>query len=136
MYTLSPRKRVPKNMTSVARNTHIPNDAVSCWCSRSAYCSSSRCRTRTVCSSTSCSSGVKIDCSGLKLGFLQMVFVGAANDGGRFRKVLLGRRGGGLPFQAGGSPRIRPGRLTIAKCPRQIAKRQDITDAENRGARG
>ena len=34
--------RAPKNITSVARKTHMPNEAVSCCCWRSTYCSSRR----------------------------------------------------------------------------------------------
>src|SRR5579885_3371228 len=129
-----PRNRAPKNITSVARKTHIPRAAVSCCWPRSRNCSSSVWRTRNESSTTARSSGVRTASSGLILGLLQVVLVGPADDNGGFGEILLGRRRRRLPLQAGGAPRVRPRRRPVPERVEQVAQRQQVADPQDGGA--
>src|SRR5207253_4825768 len=125
-------------MTSVARKTHMPSEAVSCCCSRLAYCSSRRWRTSMVsCSMMSRSSGVKnVDSLSFILRLFQVVLVGSAENHGCFVEVVLGRGRERLPFQSRSIPRIRPGLRPPLERIEEIKQRNHVTGSKDRRAGG
>src|SRR5437763_13411823 len=92
----------PKKRTSVARNVHMPSvDASCCWgmssnCSASADCA--------------------LAMNQLLLG-LGRVLVGGFVHQRDLGKIMLRRRRGRLPLQAGGFPRIRRGLFAVLQRP-------------------
>src|SRR6185312_11104678 len=91
----------PKNMTSVAMNTHMPSCAVSACCALSVYCS---CR-RPLNIRFSEAQPILSDIAAIA----RVVAVGHLRYEGRAREVVLGRRRGGPPFEAGGPPGVGSG---------------------------
>src|SRR3954462_13185419 len=101
----------PKNSTSVARKTHMPNAATSACCSRVAYWGSGRI------------SGITSRI--LRLRF-RVVLVGRAGDGRRLVEIVLGRGRWSAPLQPGGGPRVGAGPLAPEQRPRQIEQRHHV----------
>src|SRR5690349_12943657 len=109
----------PKNSTSVARNSHIPNVEAS------------------FCCSTSSNWWRSAKPWLANLHFLQnRIVVGIVSDDRGDFEILGRRRRGGLPFEAGCAPRVVRGELSIPHGPYKINSRDDITNGEYRGARG
>src|SRR5580692_5160445 len=104
----------PKNMTSVARNVHIPSLVESSCCCKSSKCDSSSGFT---CAST-------LDTRGL----LDLVFVRVFSNARDLFEVVRGRRRGGLPLQAGGTPGVRPGDRPELEGEREVDQGQDVAD--------
>ena len=76
-------------------------------------------------------------CLRVRRTFIQRrIIVGFFGHDGRFSKIMFWRRRRRCPFQPGRVPRIWPGFFSIKQRPDQINQRQQITDAENRRARG
>src|SRR3954451_1459790 len=106
----------PKNSTSVARKTHIPNAATSaCW-SMVAYWDSGRIISGPVSGIASCILGLRF----------RVVLIGRAGNGRRLVEVVLGRGRWGTPFQPGRGPRVGAGPLAPEQRPRQVEQRQHI----------
>src|SRR3954465_14779348 len=99
----------PKNSTSVARKTHMPNAATSACCSRVAYWGSGRISGPV--------SGMTSRILGLRF---RVVLIGRAGDGRRLVEVGLGGRRWGAPLQPGSGPRVGAGPLALEQRPRQV----------------
>src|ERR1700674_6013828 len=113
----------PKNMISVARNSHMPREAASRCCS----VSTKWCSTCVPCS---------YDVIGLSLtlhlrgsGDL-FVVVSFPSHFWRFIKIESGRRRRGLPFQTGRAPRVVFGDFSVTHGPQEVDHRQHISDGQ------
>src|SRR5579875_1208494 len=116
----------PKNMISVSRKTHIPSVEDSNCCSLSSkWCLSAV----EACEATLRSVSANFHLLG--------IIVRPLGHHRRHVKIESRRRRGGLlPFQSLGLPRILRRSLAFAPSPAQINQRQQVADAQNRGARG
>src|SRR4051794_26306192 len=130
------------NITSVARNNHMPSVPDSSCCSRSlkwwATCPCP-CESTCVCISPSVlgECGVTpvtgrdgLDSSGT-LRLHVRVVVRLLRDDRGFLEVLRDRRAFGLPFKAGRLVRVRAGVGAPLERPEEIAQRQRITDRQD-----
>src|SRR5690348_13883625 len=116
-YAVYARIVPPKNMTSVARNTHMPSSLASRCCSASSnWCA------------TCAAAGSATD--DLRPG----VVVRRARDDGRPLEVVAPRRRRRLPFEAGRAPRVRRRRLAVAQRPQEIRHREQVAEPEDRRA--
>src|SRR6266852_6071791 len=112
----------PKNMTSWARNTHMPRLAAFFCCSSVAkWCRSA---------GFSCA-GSSTTARLVRNGDLLLLrnLAHLVEVEGRGRRV-------GLPLQACGVPWVRRGRLAVAHGPHEVDHGQQIADGENGRARG
>src|SRR5580700_10326858 len=114
----------PKNMTSVARNSHIPREAASRCCSASTkWCSSS---------GPCCSTATGLSLNGHLRGSGDLfVVVSFPRHFWCFLKIEGGRRRSGLPFQASRTPRVIRGNLPVTHRPQEIDHRQNVSDRQN-----
>src|SRR6267154_4576246 len=122
----------PKNMTSWARNTHMPRLAAFFCCSSVAkWCRSAG--FSCACSSTAAG----LVCNGnlhlLKLWLLRNLayLVVVIGFPGHYRIVVEVeslRRRVGLPLQAGGVPWVRRGRLAVAHRPHEVDHGQQVAN--------
>src|SRR5690348_14662068 len=124
----------PKNMTSVARNTHMPSLAASRCCARSVKCSCRECRS-TASLMDKAAAPLPSDNAFLPenvnvLGQL-IVVVGVPGHDGRLGEVVSGRRRGGSPLQPGGVPWVASYALAMTQGPGEINERQQVTDAKD-----
>src|SRR5229473_7888802 len=125
----------PKNMTSWARNTHMPRlaaffccSSVAKWCRSAGFsCAGSSTTARLVCNG---------DLRLLRnLAHLVVVIGFPGHD--RLLVEVEGRgRRVGLPLQAGGVPWVRWGRLAVAHGPHEVDHGQQVAYGENGRARG
>src|SRR5690348_11806074 len=95
----------PKNITSVAMNTHMPSSAVSLCCSIVAYCGSG--------------ASLRMDGAVLRdeAAIFGIVLVGRRLHDRGAREIVLGRRRARLPFEAGGAPGVGRGALAPEQRP-------------------
>src|SRR6185437_3038343 len=105
-------------MTSVARNTHMPNSVASSWFSRVPKCSATSFM------------------SDRPSGPGWVVGVWGTVDPGHLLEILLGRRRAGAPLQSGRTPGIVRSARAAAHRPDQIEQRQYVTECEHAGAGG
>src|SRR5206468_11044203 len=105
-YTVKVRNAPPKNITSVARNAHMPSVLASrCWARSSNWCA------RT---GTASPAAGREDGSGAGKGHLLLVvLVGSFLDHGSDGEVLRRRRRWRLPLEPGGFPVVRAGGLPV-----------------------
>src|SRR2546427_850484 len=125
----------PKNMTSWARNTHMPRLAAFFCCSSVAkWCRSAG--FSCACSSTAAGLVCNGDLLLLRnLAYLVVVIGFPGHD--RLLVEVEGRgRRMGLPLQARGVPWVRRGRLAVAHGPHEVDHGQQIADGENGRACG
>src|ERR1700674_808039 len=129
----------PKNMTSWARNTHMPSlaafffcPAVAKWCRSAGFsCAGSSTTARLVCN------GDLLLIRNLLRNLAHLVVVIGFPGHDRLLVEVEGRgRRVGLPLQAGGVPWVRRGRLAVAHGPHEVDHGQQIADGENGRARG
>src|SRR5580704_1995456 len=114
----------PKNMISVARNSHMPSDAASRCCSAS----TKWCRSSGPCSSTA----IGLSLNGHLRGSRDLfVVVGFPSHFWRFLEIKSGWGRRGLPFQAGRSPGVVVGDFSVTHGPQEINHGQHIADGEN-----
>src|SRR5712692_1773643 len=117
----------PKNITSVAKNIHIPIHEASCCCSTSSnWC------TWMVCVSDIDRLPRRINSLRL-FGFISISFL---NHDGGYVEVVRRRGRGGLPLETLGFPGIHARNRAVAKRPNQIDQRQHVTDSQDRRAGG
>src|SRR6266852_7182172 len=125
----------PKNMTSWARNTHMPRlaaffccSSVAKWCRSAGFsCAGSSTTARLV------RNGDLL----LLRNLAHLVVVIGFPGHDRLLVEVEGRgRRVGLPLQADGVPWVRRGGLAVAHGPQEVDHGQQIADRENGGARG
>src|SRR5580700_8963372 len=124
----------PKNMISVARNSHMPSDAaffccwtVENWCTSAGLCSSGS----MVVAWLSCNGSLQF------LRFRNLVVVISFPSHNRsLVKIECRWRRGRLPLEASGAPWIGIGNRAVAERPEQIDHGQQIADREHAGAGG
>src|SRR5205085_11764706 len=119
----------PKNMTSVARKSHMPKDDAWRCCSMSAKW----CWSAALCRSTA--TGLSANLHLLRKWDV-LVIVGFPVDHRRVVEIKSWRRGRGRPFQTGSTPRIGLCDSSIAHRPQEIHHREKITYCENGGTSG
>src|SRR6202022_804508 len=116
----------PKNITSVARKSHIPSEAVSRCCSALAkWCS----RAGLSCSACSARTGLSLKGHLFGQGKV-LVVVGLPSD---FRRLVeINRRGRRLsrPFEPRGGPGILARQFSVPQRPKQINHGQKISHGE------
>src|SRR6266849_8771911 len=114
----------PKNMISVARNSHMPSDEASRCCSMS----TKWCLSAGLCCSTAV--GLSATAGLLRSGNVLVVVSFPIDDRGMV-EVESGRRRRGHPLQAGSAPGIVRGNFSIAHRPHEIHHRQKVSDRED-----
>src|SRR5687768_13059194 len=124
-------KRPPKNMTSVARNSHMPSvDASACcsivskWC----WCAGCPC----ACPPGGCpwaSTWAAMASGNFDLPL--RILVGAFRHHWLIEEVVRQRRRLSRPLQTGGEPRIRASLLAPEERVGEIQHRQQVAEAEN-----
>src|ERR1700737_3548480 len=117
----------PKNMISVARNNHMPNDEAWRCCSMSAKW----CWSAGLCCPTAM--GLSANTHLLRSGNV-LVVVGFPIDHRGALEIESGRRRRGLPLQTGRPPGICGGNFTVAHRPQEIDHGQQIADGKDRRA--
>src|SRR5579864_5152372 len=119
----------PKNMISVARNSHMPREAASRCCSASTkWCSSSgRC----------CSTATGLSLNGhLRRSRNLFVVVSFPSYFRRFIEIESGWRRRSFPFQARRSPRVIFCDFPVTHGPQEINHGQNVSDGQNGRTRG
>src|SRR5580658_7037588 len=119
----------PKNMTSVARNSHMPSDAASRCCSAS----TKWCRSSGPCCSTAIGLSLNIHLRGSRNLF---VVVGFPRHFWLFLEIESGRRRSGLPLQTSRAPRVIRGNFPVTHGPQEINHGQNVSDRQNGRTRG
>src|ERR1700674_5756518 len=119
----------PKNMISVARNSHMPNDEASRCCSMS----TKWCLSAGFCCSTAI--GLSAIAGLLRSGNI-LVVVSFPIDHRGTVKIKSWWRRKSHPLQAGSAPGIVRRNFSIAHGPQEIHHRQKISDRENSGSGG
>src|ERR1700681_3083971 len=123
----------PKNMTSWARNTHMPRLAAFFCCSSVAkWCRSAGFS----CACSSTAAGLVCNGDLLLLRLLRnlanlVVVIGFPGHDGLLVEVKGRWWRVGLPLQACGVPWVRRGRLAVAHGPHEVDHGQQVTDGEN-----
>src|ERR1700737_2695391 len=117
----------PKNMISVARNNHMPNDEAWRCCSMSAKW----CWSAGLCCPTAM--GLSANTHLLRSGNV-LVVVGFPIDHRGALEIESRRRRRGLPLQTGRPPGIGGGNFTVAHRPQEIDHGQQIADGKDRRA--
>src|SRR5580692_8337225 len=114
----------PKNITSVARNSHMPREAASRCCSASAkWCSSSG-----PCCSTATGLSLNIHLRGSGNLFVVVRF---PRHFRLFVEIEGGRRRRSFPFQAGCAPWVIRGDFPVAHGPKEIDHGENVSDRQN-----
>src|SRR5208282_4657042 len=118
----------PKNMISVARNSHMPRVAASRCCSASTkWCNSS---------GPCCSTAIGLSLNGhLRGGGDLFVVVSFPGYFGGFVKIKSGWRRRGLPLQAGRAPRVVVGDFSVTHGPQEVHHGQNVSHGQNGRAR-
>src|ERR1051325_9849206 len=114
----------PKNKTSAAKQAHLPSVAASFCCGISWNCSCRAAEASAIYIVPSFSSA-RLE---FPFGFLSGILIRRFGNDGGFQEIVLGRRRGGLPFEAGGFPGIGRGFPAVLQRPDEINQRQQIAD--------
>src|SRR5258706_3059046 len=114
----------PKNITSVARKTHIPSQEAWCCCSRSSNCSW-----------TAPASDAGALTEFINFFGLLFVGVGRVRHARRRVEVVRRRRRRRLPFEPPRLPWVGARDRAVAERPEEINERQHVADGEDRRAR-